>query len=291
MNLNHQKYIQWAGWLSVAVNTLLFILKYWAGVVSGSIALKADAWDTLTDCFSSFIVIVGGKLAGKPADKEHPFGHGRVEHIAAMVIGILLAILSFNFIISAYEKFISRGSGNFGPLAVAVTLVSVLTKEALARYGFWASRKTGSAMLKANAWNHRSDAFSSLMILVGIFLGMYFWWIDSVLALIVALMIARASYEILSREIRSLLGEEVDPQLVRSISREVTSLLDREVYIHHLHLHKYGNHQELSCHIKLPPQMTIEEAHAICTRIEDMLLVRFNLIATIHPEPLKNKRI
>ncbi len=287
MKPTDQKYVMQVGWVSIIVNTLLFVVKYWAGIVSGSIALIADAWDTLTDCFTSFIVIVGGKLAGKPADKEHPFGHGRLEHIAAIVIGVLLAILAFNFLISAWGKFVSRGSVHFGPFAIWVTIASIGSKELLAQYGFWASRKTGSSMLKADAWNHRGDALSSFVILIGIFVGKYFWWIDSVLAILVALMIAHASYEILTKEIKALLGEEVDPEMIKEITTAVHALLQRDVYIHHFHLHKYGNHQELSCHIKLPAKMSLDEAHTICTRIEEMIKIRFEMVATIHPEPLE----
>lgn len=287
MNPRDLKYVITVGWVSILVNAVLFVVKYWAGIVSGSMALIADAWDTLTDCFSSFIVVLGGKLAGKPADKEHPFGHGRMEHIAAIVIGVLLAILTFNFMVNAYEKFISRESVNFGVFAIAVTVASIVSKELLAQYGFWAYRKTGSSVLKADAWNHRGDSLSSLVILVGIFLGKYFWWIDSVLTVIVAFMIARASYEILSKEIKALLGEEVDPELIKKITSEVTILLQRNVHIHHFHLHKYGSHQELSCHIKLPAQMSLEEVHTICTRIEEMIKLRFEMIATIHPEPIE----
>jgi cation diffusion facilitator family transporter len=191
-------------------------------------------------------------------------------------------------VVSAYEKFISQESVHFGAIAIAVTITSIIIKELLAQYGFWASKKTGSSVLKADAWNHRSDALASVVILVGIFLGKYFWWIDSVLTVIVAFMIAHAAYEILSKEIKALLGEEVDSELVKKITSEVTTLLQRNVYIHHFHLHKYGSHQELSCHIKLPAKMSLEEAHTICTRIEEMILLRFEMIATIHPEPLED---
>jgi divalent metal cation (Fe/Co/Zn/Cd) transporter len=125
------------------------------------------------------------------------------------------------------------------------------------------------------------------VILAGIFLGKYFWWIDSALTVIIALMIARASYEILSKEIKALLGEEVDPDLVEKITDEVNVLLNRNVYIHHFHLHKYGSHQELSCHIKLPAKMSLDEAHMICTQIEEMIKIRYEMNATIHPEPLE----
>lgn len=286
MKEDNQKYVIQEGWISIVANLLLFALKYWAGVVSGSIALVADAWHTLTDSVSSVIVLIGGKLANKPADEEHPFGHGRAEHIAAVIIGVLLAIVAFDFAKNAVEKFNSGRSGNFGTIAIVVTIISVLTKELMAQYAFWCYRKTNSSILKADAWHHRTDSLSSIIILIGILIGKYFWWIDSLLAFIVALMIAFTSYEIMSKEIKSLLGVRIDPELIAAIKAEVDDLIDRNVYIHHFDLHQYGNHSELSCHIKLPANMQLDEAHFICTRIEDMVEEKFGLVTTIHPEPL-----
>ncbi len=286
MNRDNQKYVIQEGWISIFTNLLLFGLKYWAGIVSGSIALIADAWHTLTDSVSSIIVLVGGKLSNKPADEEHPFGHGRAEHIAAIIIGVLLAIVAFDFILNAVERFNSRSPGNFGLIAIIVTIVSIVVKEALAQYAFRGYHKTGSSVLKADAWHHRTDSLSSIIILIGILVGKYYWWIDSLLAFIVALMIAYASYEILSKEIKSLLGESIDPELMEEIKQEVAVLFEREVFIHHFHLHQYGHHNELSCHIKLPANMPLNEAHAICTRIETRINEKFGLTTTIHPEPL-----
>jgi cation diffusion facilitator family transporter len=287
MNNHNHQYIVREGWVSILTNLLLFALKYWAGLASGSIALIADAWHTLTDSVSSVIVLIGGKLSNKPADEEHPFGHGRAEHIAAIIIGVLLAIVAFDFILNSVEKFNSREAGNFGTIAIVVTIISIVGKEALAQYAFLGYRQTKSAVLKADAWHHRTDSLSSVIILVGILVGKYYWWIDSLMALIVALMIAYASFEILSKEIKSLLGERIDPELIQAIKVDIDGLLEREVYIHHFHLHQYGQHNELSCHIKLPANMSLNEAHAICTRIESRIKEKFGLITTIHPEPLE----
>ncbi|MGQ7868393.1 cation diffusion facilitator family transporter [Sunxiuqinia sp. sy24] len=288
MKNNNHKYIVQEGWISIMTNLLLFGIKYWAGIVSGSIALIADAWHTLTDSVSSVIVLIGGKLSSKPADEEHPFGHGRAEHIAAIIIGVLLALVAFDFVLSAIEKFNSGEGGRFGTIAIVVTILSILGKEALAQYAFWGYRKTGSSILKADAWHHRTDSLSSIVILVGILVGKYYWWIDSLLAMIVAFMIAYASYEILSKEIKSLLGERIDPELIHFIKVEIDGLLEREVFIHHFHLHQYGQHNELSCHIKLPGTMSLNEAHVICTRIENRIMEKFGLVTTIHPEPLED---
>lgn len=283
------KYIKREGWLSIFVNLSLFVLKYWAGMVSGSLALIADAWHTLTDSVSSVIVLVGGLVSRKPADREHPFGHGRVEHISAIIIGVLLAIVAFDFVVGAIEKFKNHEIATFGTVAWIVTIVSIISKEAMAQYAFRAARITQSSILKADGWHHRTDALSSLIILFGIFIGNYFWWIDSVLSFIVALMIGWASYEILSKEIKALLGVKPSEELLKNIKKTGEKVCKMEIHLHHIHIHDYGNHTELSCHIKLPPEMSLVEAHKICTKVEKAINKEFGFVATIHPEPLSGK--
>jgi len=282
------KYIQREGWLSIIANIVLFALKYWAGIVTGSIALIADAWHTLTDTISSIIVLVSGKISRKPADDDHPFGHGRAEHIAAIIIGVLLAIVAFDFVLNAIEKFSSKEHTVFGTIAWVVTIVSILTKELLAQYAFRAYRKTKSAILKADAWHHRTDSLSSIIILIGIWIGKYFWFTDAVLGFIVAVLIGFASYEILSKEIKALLGESPSAELLQSIRNVAQQKFDLPLHIHHIHLHHYGHHTEMSCHIKLPPNMSLFEAHEICTEIEEELKKEFGYFTTIHAEPVKS---
>ncbi len=283
---DNKKYIVREGWISILGNTFLFILKYWAGVVTGSLALIADAWHTLTDTVSSVIVLIAGKVSRKPADEDHPFGHGRAEHIAAIIVGVLLAIVAFDFVIGAFEKFSTKEKTIYGTVAWIATIFSILTKEAMAQYAFWAAKKSDSSILRADGWHHRSDALSSIIILIGLAIGNYFWWTDAVLSFIVALMIGYASWEILSKEIISLLGESPAEDLLLSIRETAQNACRQPIHLHHIHIHNYGHHSELSCHIKLPPEMPLEEAHEICTKIETAIKEKFGYISTIHPEPI-----
>lgn len=287
---NNNKYIVREGWLSIVANITLFGLKYWAGVVTGSVALIADAWHTLTDSVSSVIVLIGGKISNKPADDDHPFGHGRAEHIAAMIIGVLLALVAFDFILASIDKFGTREKTTFGTIAWVVTIISIVVKELLAQYAMWGYRKTNSSILKADGWHHRSDALSSVVILIGLAVGKYFWWTDAVLGFIVAIMIGWASFEILSKEIKSLLGESPSEDHLEEIHQTIQKNCKHKLYLHHIHLHKYGNHTEMSCHIKLPPEMSLFETHEICTKIEGIVKNEFGYITTIHPEPIENKK-
>ena len=272
--------------MSIIGNILLFVFKYWAGIATGSLALIADAWHTLSDSISSVIVLVGGRISRKPADNDHPFGHGRAEHIAAIIIGVILAIIAFDFVVGAVKKFGTQEKTVFGTFALVATITSIVVKEGMAQYAFYAAKKTNSSILKADGWHHRTDALSSIIILIGIAVGSYFWWTDAVLSFLVALMIGYASYEILSKDMASLLGESPSEELLLSIRNTAQAACNQPIYLHHIHIHNYGHHTELSCHIKLPKEMSLNNAHDICTKVEVAILNEFGYKSTIHPEPI-----
>lgn len=281
-----KKYNLRAGWFSIIGNVTLSGLKYWAGISTGSLALVADAWHSISDVITSAVVLVGGKISRKPADDDHPFGHGRAEHIAAIIIGVVLAIVAFDFILNGIEKFGDRSHTSYSTFAWIAIIISILMNEMMTQYSFWAGKKIKSTMLIADGWHHRTDALSSIIVLIGIALGSSFWWTDAVLSIIVALMIGYASYEILSKEITSLLGESPTDELLNSIRETAQKSVDIPLHLHHIHLHDYGKHTEMSCHIKLPASMSLQEAHEICTRIEKSVKKEFGFITTVHPEPI-----
>lgn len=281
-----KKLNQQEGWLSIVVNVLLFGLKYWAGIVSGSLALVADAWHTLSDSISSVFVLVSAKVSFKKPDKEHPFGHGRFELVTSIFIGVLLLFIGFNFIKEGYNKFIIKGDANYGWLAIVVTIVSILLKEGLAQFAMWAYRETGSDTLKADGWHHRSDALSSIVILIGIFIGRYIWWIDSALSVIVALFIIYTAYMIISNAISLILGEKVDVNLKKQVKQLANTVSEHKLHVHHMHVHNYITHKELTFHICLPPYFTIEMAHILTSDFEDKIRCELGIEATIHVDPL-----
>ena len=281
------KYAYREGWISIIVNILLFILKYWAGIVSSSIAIIADAWHTLSDSISSVIVLIGVKISNKPADREHPFGHGRAELIASVIIGVILALIGFDFFINSIDKIRNKEKAAYGTVAVIVTVISILLKELLAQYAFRAGKKTGLTSLKADGWHHRSDAISSVIVLAGIFLGKYFWWIDGTMGIIVALLIFYAAYGILKEGISPLIGQTPDDVLIEKIKEISNRIIKGETDIHHIHIHTYGNHTELTFHITLPKEYMFEKVHNIATEIEMTIKEELDIEATIHMEPSK----
>ncbi len=277
------------GLVSVIVNIALFAVKLYAGIITGSIALIADSWHTLSDSLSSIGVMVAVKLSSKKPDADHPFGHGRWEQIAALFIAFLLAVIAYEFAKDSIERFNNRQQANFGTLAIVVTIISIVLKELLAQYAFYLGKKTSNLIIKADGWHHRSDALSSVVVLVGILFASKFWWIDSVLGLAISLMLFYAAYEITRETIKKLLGESPSKELTEKITAAIHSLNLGDLKLHHFHFHNYVSHQELTMHIRLNGQMSIEEGHRIATAIEDKIRKDFSIDATVHVEPLKTE--
>jgi cation diffusion facilitator family transporter len=274
------------GIISLIVNSILFILKFWAGFVTGSIALTADAWHTLSDSLSSIIVIVAVKLSSKKPDTEHPFGHGRWEQIAALFIAFLLGIIAFDFLKDSFTQFKNQKSTEFGTIAIVVTIISIIVKEALAQYAFYIGRKTENVSIKADGWHHRTDALSSVVVLVGILFAKQFWWVDSVLGAIISIMLFYATYQIAKDAINKLLGEKPSSELIEKIKNSIKQYDLENIQLHHFHIHNYVGHQELTFHIKLRNDLSIEEGHRIATEIENTIEEKFGIVSTIHVEPM-----
>jgi len=272
----------WEGWLSIIINTLLFGLKYWAGITTASIAIIADAWHTLSDSFTSLVVLWGAKSSARPPDRKHPFGHGRIEVIASVIIGAVLATVGLNFLIESVRRLINRETAAYSVLSIVVFAASLICKEALARFSIQSGRKTNSRSLLADGWHHRSDAIASALILIGILLGRYFWWIDGVLGIAVSLVIFWATFDILRISVSSLIGEQPDAELMGNLRKLVSESVAFDMDLHHLHLHQYGQHKELTFHISLPQELKLREAHRIANNLETLIHERLGLETTIH---------
>lgn len=277
------------GTISICANTALFGLKFWAGLVSGSVALTADAWHTLSDSISSVVVILGARLGAKIPDKDHPYGHGRWELVSSIIIAVFLAVIGFEFISDSISHLSSREAANFGTLAIVVTIASILVKEGLAQYAFHLARKTGSSTLRADAWHHRTDALSSVVILIGILFKNQFWWIDAVLGIVISLLIFYTAYEILMDAVHKILGEEPGEELIEEVKSLIRSLYLYDLHPHHFHIHNYISSQELTFHIKIDNHLSVEAGHAIATSIEELIREKLNMSTTIHIEPIHYK--
>ena len=273
------------GWASVVLNTLLFGVKYWAGTRFGSVAMMADAWHTLSDTLTSVVVILGFYIASRPADKGHPFGHGRAEPIGAVIIATLLAVVAFNFLTDSIGRLRAGTAATFGLSGIIIFLASVVLKEALAQYSYWAGRKINSASLKADGWHHRSDAVASGLIVIGALFGSRWWWIDGVMGILISLLILYATVDILRSAAASLLGVKPTPDLNGRLRALIARVSPSATNFHHLHVHTYGEHRELTFHLDFPPDTPLKEAHGHATRVEQAVRAELKAEATIHIEP------
>ncbi len=278
------------GIVGIAANLVLFGLKYWVGIVTGSLALLADAWHTLSDSASSIIVVGSVKLSSRKADDRHPFGHGRYQQIASLFIAFMLGIIAYEFLTDSMDKFRNHEATQFGLFALVVTSLSVVVKEGLAQYAYWAYRKTGFETLRADGWHHRSDALSSGVVLIGIGFGNRFWWMDSVLGFLICLMLFYAVFEIVRNSVDNLLGEQPNDQLISDVNKLIEKVSDKEICPHHFHLHTYGDHRELTFHIMLKGNMDITTGHQIATSLEKALREEMGIEATIHLEPYPDRK-
>lgn len=283
--IKKEKIILNEGRLSFLANILLFSIKLWAGIRSASAALIADAWHTLSDSISSIIIMIAAKVSGKKADEEHPFGHGRAELIAALIVGVLLCMIAMDFFIEGIHRLSDQQEAHYGLLAIIITLFSVIVKELMAQYAFYGYRKCKCLSLKADGWHHRSDAISSLVLLIGIIFGRYVWWADGVLTLIIAIMISWTAFQIIKDGVKPLMGEAPDENLLSYLTQTCNNVLKTDSNVHHLHLHRYGDHIEVTFHLNFPSEISLKEAHDLVTLIENKLRQERNIEATIHPEP------
>ncbi len=273
------------GWVSILLNILLFGLKMWAGMITGSVAMIADAWHTLADSLSSVVVLVGFRLGARPADQEHPFGHGRAELIAAVMIGTLLVLVGLGFGREAVVRLLEHEPATFSMFAIVVFGVSAVLKEGLAQWSVRVGRRIDAPALVADAWHHRSDAIASAVIVAGALLGGRLWWVDGVLGLAVAVMILHAAWDIIKDAAERLMGSAPDPHFEARVRAVIAAVAPEGSEPHHLHLHSYGGHRELTLHLYLAADMTVREAHAVSELVEATLLKELGVEATVHVDP------
>lgn len=277
-----------------AVNAVLIVLKFLAGIFGRSSAMLADAVHSLSDFLSDVIVLVFVRLAGKPRDKSHDYGHGKFETLASLIIGVLLVLAGIGLMINGIESVIHSLHGTELPrptmLALVVALVSILSKEWLYRYTARRGKQLDSPAVVANAWHHRSDAVSSLGTLVGIagamFLGRRWRILDPLAAIVVSVFIIKSGYDI----IRPCIGELLEASLPDELEKKIVGIVRSVpgiVRVHNLRTRRIGNSIAIDLHAKMDGNLTLSEAHDKATAAERALRHTFgrNTIINIHMEP------
>lgn len=281
-------------WVGFYLNLALTAFKLLAGVVGHSGAMVADATHSLSDFATDIVVLVGFRFVGKPQDKRHDYGHGKYETLATAIIGAALLLVGASIFWDGAVKIWHSLKGEHleapGGIALVAAVLSIIVKEWLYRYTVITGKRINSQALIANAWHHRSDAFSSVGTMLGIggaiVLGEKWHLLDPVAAVVVSLFIVKVAIEISSGSIRELAEESLPDEVEDEVLRIASTFLG-VTHPHNLRTRRIGTDVAIDLHIRVPSEMRVDQAHGITAQIESAIRKRFgqSTFVSIHIEP------
>ncbi|POP33367.1 cation transporter [Lactonifactor longoviformis] len=274
--------------VGILCNVLLFGIKLLIGMLMHSIAVMADAFNNLSDAASSVISFVGVKMAGKPADKEHPFGHGRMEYIAAFIVAFLVIQVGFSFFKSSAGKLMHPEAITFQLVPFLILVLSVGVKLWMGLFNRKLGKRINSKVMLATSADSMGDAVTTSATLISIlicrFAGVN---IDAAAGLLVSLMVMWAGISIAKETLEPLIGEAADPELYKKIS-EMVEAYEGILGTHDLIVHNYGPNKSMaSIHAEVPRDADIEESHEIIDRIEREVARELGIFLVIHMDPIE----
>ena len=276
-----------AGIIGIFCNLLLCGCKLLAGVLAGSLAMTADAFNNLSDAGSSIVTLIGFKLAGAPADDDHPFGHGRMEYLSAMGVAVLIILAGFELATSAFDKILHPVASTFSWVSVVILAVSIAVKLWMAVFNRRIGKKIRSDALCAAGLDSRNDIICTGVVLVSSLLGLWLpVSIDGYVGMAVALFVIWSGFTVIRDTVSPLLGQAPDPELVQGIQQTVLAY-DGVVGIHDLIVHDYGpGRMFVSLHAEVPEDQPISKSHDVIDNIEMELQEKFNILSCIHMDPV-----
>lgn len=274
-------------WVSIVGNLLLFVVKLLAGLAVGSVALVADGVHTLTDTGTSLVILMGFHLAKKPADSEHPFGHGRTEAVAALIVAVLLMVTGLEVLRTATERaFEPVVSETVGWKVLLLLAGTIVVKELMARFAQELGRMIDSQALEGDFWHHRSDVLTSVVVLLALAAGRLGWaYVDGVAGMIVALVIVYSGYRVAREAVGPLLGQAPSGALLRRI--EQVAMAHEGVFgVHDVIVHGYGQLQVVSLHIEVAADEPVGKLHDLSERVEESVGNALHSHAVVHIDPV-----
>lgn len=271
----------------IATNILLAILKYVAGMLSGSISVTADAINNLSDAGASIISLIGVKLSAKPADKGHPYGHGRVEYISALAVAFLVLLMGIELFKSSVEKIINPVPVKFSAISLFILIFSIFAKLWLGFFNKKLGKKINSAPMMAVMKDCFSDCLATSVAAIAIIVSAFSdISIDGYLGIIVACFIFVAGFNILKDTMADLLGKPAEKEFVDEITNKILSY-DKVVGVHDMIIHDYGPGRKFaSAHAEVPSNENIMEIHDIIDLIERDIMNEYGMIISIHMDPI-----
>jgi cation diffusion facilitator family transporter len=281
-----KKYGYFEGFLSILLNVVLSALKFIFGTLLNSVSLIADALHSLSDVITSVIVVFGFKISAKPPDAEHPFGHGRAERIVSIVVACLLIVVGFEFLMSGFERFRNPIPIRPDALVIAMLVGSIFIKEFLYQVSLRLGRRINSASLKADALHHRTDAISTVLVLIGFICFRFgLFSLDGLMGMAVALIIVYAGISIIVESGNFLIGQAPSSSLVDKI-KETAAQCNGVNDVHHIHVHDYGGQLEVTIHVRMKSNIYLDDAHQKASEVEEAIrLCVPGAEVTVHLEP------
>ena len=272
----------------IFLNLLLFAGKYFAGVISGSVAITADAFNNLSDAGSSIITLLGFAIAGKKPDLDHPFGHGRAEYLAGLALSAVIVLMGFELAKSSFDKILHPEPINTGLLPALILVCSILVKFYMCLYNRSVGKKINSAAMQATAVDSLSDSVATTVVLLSMGIAYFFHVnIDGYAGLLVAVFIIYAGFNAAKDTVSPLLGQAPDPEFLQQIADIVTAHPE-VVGIHDLVVHDYGPGRVMvSLHAEVRGDGNIFDLHDAIDTAETELKEQLGCIATIHMDPIE----
>lgn len=275
------------GVIGIIINFILFVIKFSVGMLVGSIAISADAFNNLSDAASSIITIIGFKMSNKPADAEHPFGHGRIEYLSALLVAFMVMLVGVQFVKSSIERIMNPEVITFELIPFILLLISIGFKVWLSTFNRFIGNKINSSALKAAATDALGDVFTSSTVVISFLLAKFTSLpIDGYIGIFVALAILYAGFGLVRETLNPLLGEAPDPELVNELCEKILAypLISG---VHDLIVHNYGPGRIIaSLHAEIPADVDIMEIHNVIDKAEREISTDLNLHLVIHMDPI-----
>ena len=280
---------RFAGIVGIITNILLFAAKITVGLLTSSVSVVADAVNNLSDAGSSAFVYVGYKLSGKPADREHPFGHARIEYLCGLFISLIITVLGVEMLRDSAERIISgESSARFSPVAVGVMALTMAVKAGLAVYYRAVARKIDSQALKAASVDSIGDVFATAAVVVGMLLTKVVGSAaDAIIGCIIAVYIIVLGLKLVKESSDTLIGTAPDTEFIQGIVDEIRSY-DGVIGIHDLVVHSYGaGRYFVSVHVEVDASRDILESHDMIDNIEDSFRRKRGIFMVVHMDPVQ----
>lgn len=268
-----------ATWVGIIVNIFLTIIKVIGGILSGSRALLADALHSASDIVGSAVILFAVRISNKPPDEEHPYGHGKAENIASIIVALLLIVVGIEISVSSLKVFFGELPKAPGTLALIILLISIVIKEILFYYKFYLGKKYQSTALISEAWHHRSDSLSSLAALAGVGLALlgekfnlsFLVYGDAVAGIIVSVIVIKVGYQLIKGSATVILEKVLEEDEIEIYKKTVLAI-DGVLRIDQLLARTHGSYVIIDIKLSVDPNITVEEGHTIAANAKQALL-------------------